>query len=247
MLNQSILLNLQIGWKNFQIVFGLGLGVFALSFLPNFFTGLILQIPFLLIATYFIYKGLYDMFYRSVFGDGSLTYMTLPFSEKDMVRGKLIAATIYLCGYNLLFLGLIIVSTLTKSGPLAFLGLIFSDVFSPELLKISHHDMMFLIAIAAVLPLFALADAAVSNAVLLCLMIQLNLNGNSWGSFWAFMISIFLGCGINQLVLPLMQELLPKGIWPAFLVEVAFILLAAVLAAILTRVSENSLKYRYNG
>ncbi|MFQ9894448.1 MAG: hypothetical protein ACLRWH_15180, partial [Emergencia sp.] len=76
MLNKSILLNLQIGWKNFQIVFGLGLSVLLLSLLPNFFAGLILQIPLMLIATYFSYKGLYDMFWRSVFGEGSLTYMT---------------------------------------------------------------------------------------------------------------------------------------------------------------------------
>lgn len=247
MLNKSILLNLQIGWKNFQIVFGLGLSVLLLSLLPNFFAGLILQIPLMLIATYFSYKGLYDMFWRSVFGEGSLTYMTLPFSAKDMVTGKIIASTLYLFSYNILFLVIIILSTLTTSGPMAFPGLIFTELFTTSLAQINTNDAIFLTLIAALLPLVVLASQASINALLLMLMVQLNLKGNGKGRLWAFIIFFGLNYGINQVSPLLLQWLLPKGIWPFLPLEITLMVLLAAGTAIMSRITENSLKYRYNG
>lgn len=96
MLKKAVILNMEIGRKDFTtalycaIVFGI-IGVIGMSAIVGFF---VLLIGFV-VELIFVYKGLIAIFYKSFFEEDGSLYMTLPLSERDMVLGKIIAATLW--------------------------------------------------------------------------------------------------------------------------------------------------------
>lgn len=246
MLNQSILLNLKIGWKNFQIAFGIALALLTLSLMPAFGINTLLQLAALIAPLYLIYKGLYDIFGASIYGSGSVLYMTLPFAPREIVLGKVFAASIFLFLYDLMFIIMTGLSAVIGDSLSELILILLKEDMPIVLAQMGEGSAVPLSVGAGLYPLFSFVSRMFTSALLFMLLLRFNRNGSGRKNTVAWVLFFGLTFILNRGSDKLLTAILMQGSAMFLIAEIVVIALYAGAAALFMDICIRTLKYDYN-
>lgn len=246
MLKKSILLNLEIGSKDFRSAFyaSFALGLLGAFTLPIFFMGLLLYLIGFIMAAAFIIKGLDQIFYKSLFEDSGMLYMSLPMPEKYVVLGKLTAAGIYLELIFLIHILTVIAGVFVINSSMTVSGFDLTYSLLKPYLELNLPPAA-IGGLWALIPLKLMVYQAVVLTIMLLLILTQHIPVKSapGKALWPVcMIGTLIFIRFSYLI----KEPLQKVLGSFYLADILLIFLAAGLAFILARLCCRILQKKYN-